>query len=391
MESFFAPAERDSPGEILASPAVSEARGIYGTVLDLLPDMVFVANARRQVVYANSAALQGLGRSQAEATGDRLGELLGCMHATENPGGCGTSKACKVCGAVGTILEALDVDGRVSREARITTRGKAGLESIEALVTALAFAVQKEKFVLVTLKDRRDSERRLVLERIFFHDVMNGLASIQAGISLLGMQDGGNAETQNLYRRLASAASTLVDEVNQQRDIILMEVGELQPTFRPTDLVSLARLIIGNFEFNQAAQGKSMILDCGPCGGAGGADGAGGDASLVVETDPVLLGRVLQNMIKNAVEASTPGEEVRISLGQEGEGFVLAVHNSAFISPEDQLQVFQRSFSTKGRGRGLGTYSMRMLTEGYLRGRIGFSSTKAGGTSFWVILPAAAG
>lgn len=380
MESFFAPAERYSPGEILASPAVAEARGIYATVLDLLPDLVFVANARRQVVYANSAALQGLGRSQAEVTGARLGELLGCVHATENPGGCGTSKACSVCGAVGTILEALDSDRKVSREARVTTQGKAGLESMEALVTALAFAVQDERFVLVTLKDRRDSERRLVLERIFFHDVMNGLASIQAGISLLGMRGQADPETQDLHRRLAAAANTLVDEVNQQRDIVLMEVGELQTSMRPTDLVSLARLIIANFEFNQAARGRSLVLDCGP----------GCEAGFVARTDPVLLGRVLQNMIKNAVEASAPGEEVRISLGRESEGFALAVHNSASIAPEDQAQVFQRSFSTKGRGRGLGTYSMRMLTEGYLGGRIGFSSTKAEGTSFWVILPGSA-
>lgn len=380
MVSFFAPAERDSPGEILASPAVSEARGIFGTVLDLLPDMVFVANARRQVVYANSAALQGLGRSQAEVTGARLGEILGCIHATENPGGCGTSTACSVCAFLAAILEALDSDRRVSREARITTQGRSGRESMDTLVTALAFTVQAERLVLVTLKDRRDSERRLVLERIFFHDVMNGLASIQAGISLLGLRAEASSDAQNLYRRLASATNTLVDEVNQQRDIVLMEVGELEPSLRPTDLVSLARLIIANFEFNQAAWGKSLVLDCGP----------GDEAGLIVKTDPVLLGRILQNMIKNAVEASAPGEEVRISLGRDAEGLMLKVHNSALISAEDQLQVFQRSFSTKGRGRGLGTYSMRMLTEGYLGGRIGFSSTKAEGTSFWVILPAAA-
>lgn len=33
-----------------------------------------------------------------------------------------------------------------------------------------------------------------------------------------------------------------------------------------------------------------------------------------------------------------------------------------------QLQIFQRSFSTKGKGRGLGTYSIKLLTERYLKG-----------------------
>ena len=30
------------------------------------------------------------------------------------------------------------------------------------------------------------------------------------------------------------------------------------------------------------------------------------------------------------------------------------------------------AFSTKGRGRGLGAYSMRLLSERYLRGRVGW-------------------
>ena len=39
-------------------------------------------------------------------------------------------------------------------------------------------------------------------------------------------------------------------------------------------------------------------------------------------------------------------------------------------------RIFQRSFSTKAeRGRGLGTYSMKLLGEGYLHGRVRESRT----------------
>jgi sensor histidine kinase regulating citrate/malate metabolism len=51
------------------------------------------------------------------------------------------------------------------------------------------------------------------------------------------------------------------------------------------------------------------------------------------------------------------------------------------------LQVFQRSFSTKGRGRGIGTDSVRLLTEKYLEGRVAFTSTANTGTTFEVTLP----
>ena len=49
---------------------------------------------------------------------------------------------------------------------------------------------------------------------------------------------------------------------------------------------------------------------------------------------------------------------------------------------EVQLQVFQRSFSTKGTDRGLGTYSMKLLSERYLHGSVSFTSTPEEGTIF---------
>jgi len=52
-----------------------------------------------------------------------------------------------------------------------------------------------------------------------------------------------------------------------------------------------------------------------------------------------------------------------------------------------QLQVFNRSFSTKGTGRGLGTYSVKLLTERCLKGRVGFTSALGEGTVFQVTLP----
>ena len=53
-----------------------------------------------------------------------------------------------------------------------------------------------------------------------------------------------------------------------------------------------------------------------------------------------------------------------------------------------KLQVFRRSFSTKaGAGRGVGTYSARLLTERYLGGALRFRSEDGEGTTFVVTLP----
>lgn len=67
--------------------------------------------------------------------------------------------------------------------------------------------------------------------------------------------------------------------------------------------------------------------------------------------------------------------------------YIIKVFNSEVMSDEVKAQIFQRSFSTKGKGRGLGTYSVKLLTEEYLKGKITFISEKDFGTEFTLILP----
>jgi sensor histidine kinase regulating citrate/malate metabolism len=57
------------------------------------------------------------------------------------------------------------------------------------------------------------------------------------------------------------------------------------------------------------------------------------------------------------------------------------------MSRKVQLQLFQRSFSTKGKNRGLGTYSMKLLSERYLQGSISFKVSEKEGTTFFARYP----
>jgi sensor histidine kinase regulating citrate/malate metabolism len=64
-----------------------------------------------------------------------------------------------------------------------------------------------------------------------------------------------------------------------------------------------------------------------------------------------------------------------------------ARHRPVFMPEEVQLQVFARSFSTKGPGRGVGTYSIKLPTERYLGGRASFETCRETGTTFTVRYP----
>ena len=102
--------------------------------------------------------------------------------------------------------------------------------------------------------------------------------------------------------------------------------------------------------------------------------------SFSIQSDRTLMKRVLGNIIKNALEAAPKHSAVSVSaLPSEG-GVEFSVHNEGVIPAEIQAQIFQRSFSTKGAGRGLGTYSIKLLTERYLGGRVRLISNPDDGT-----------
>jgi sensor histidine kinase regulating citrate/malate metabolism len=79
---------------------------------------------------------------------------------------------------------------------------------------------------------------------------------------------------------------------------------------------------------------------------------------------------------------------VTLACKSEPDGIVFSVRNPSVMDRSVQLQVFQRSFSTKGTGRGIGTFSIKLLTEQYLGGKVWFESGEPGGTVFHVRLPA---
>ena len=111
-----------------------------------------------------------------------------------------------------------------------------------------------------------------------------------------------------------------------------------------------------------------------------------------LETDPVLLRRVIGNLVKNALEAIPEGATVTVEGELQDGQAVFRVRNPGVIPEAVQKQIFQRSFSTKGTpGRGIGTHSVRLLTENCLGGKVWFDSRAPEGTVFTVVIPAGDG
>ncbi len=96
--------------------------------------------------------------------------------------------------------------------------------------------------------------------------------------------------------------------------------------------------------------------------------------------------RVIINLLKNALEATSVNGTVVTGVENMGDYIRFWVRNDGVIPHNIQMQIFKRSFSTKGKGRGIGTYSVRLLAENYLKGKTGFTSNENDGTIFFVDL-----
>ena len=100
-----------------------------------------------------------------------------------------------------------------------------------------------------------------------------------------------------------------------------------------------------------------------------------------------VLTRVLLNLLKNALEAEPCGSEVRLDAELQDNVVRISVKNPSVIDDEHKKMIFSRTFSTKGFGRGIGTYSVKLFTEQYLKGKVEFVSESGIGTVFTLVLP----
>ena len=371
--THFAPPERSTAEEIEARRQALEGARLPLEFFDGVPIPVMVLDEHRQVVMANQALHEHMDSLWLPLSlGLRPGETLGCIHSCEMKAGCGTSRFCQECGACQAILEAQEGQ-RSLRDCRLICRIQGNLQAMEMRVAASPLDFQGHRYTILSLLDVSHEKRRRALERIFFHDLMNTAGVVSGYASLLLSLDG--EDSHEGLERIVGLAHRLVEEIQVQRDLVWAEQGDLEPQ---TDVVEPQRAIQQVAEDYRASPLAFRIaLECVP------------EASCPkILTDPRLLGRILSNMVKNALEATPEGGVVRLGAREEAPGVQFWVHNAGVIPEEQQVQIFQRSFSTKAANRGLGTYSVKLLAENYLGGRAWFESTEAGGTTFRVWLPA---
>jgi signal transduction histidine kinase len=374
LKTEFAPPER-FPSEIVKKQVAAFLRydlscPAVQVLMNTTPDFLLVLNDKRQVIYCNDNFLTFSGAQlKNKIYGKRPGELFNCIHSSINEAGCGTTRFCQKCGAVIAILNAISGKKDI-QECRIIQKNS-GKAFVLRVFTSFLESMN-DNFCIMAISDISHEKRRRALERIFFHDIMNSLNSLRGCIDMLN--DGGQDMYENMTPLIENISAKIIDDIEAQRELTAAENDDLKVEWSALSSLSLLEDLKKMCERNPVANNRWIDID--PV-----------STNIKFTTDQVLLSRVIINMIKNALESTPEEGSIKLGCQRQNQEIVFWVQNAEFIPEEVQLQIFQRSFSTKGINRGQGTYSIRLLTEGYLHGRVSFESNASFGTIFQVYLP----
>ncbi|MBI5558666.1 MAG: PAS domain-containing sensor histidine kinase [Deltaproteobacteria bacterium] len=374
MDTYFAPAKRCDKETLQQEISIISRNPVIDGLMKSISGLIAVLDEDRQVLAVNETMLEMLGYNDAgEVLGLRPGEMIRCVHAHEEPAGCGTTKYCMSCGAAIAIVACFEEKKPQERICAATVK-KDGKE-IEICFQVRSYPInfEEHRFLLLFMQDITNQQAWAALEKIFFHDISNIITGLYGAAELLAI----DASDHDLITTLGQLVLRLKKEIDIQRILSRTKGENYQLALQKIPVIEIMRELRNFFAGHPAAHGKSFLFPPTL-------------PVVAIVTDCSLLLRVLTNMVTNAFEATEPAGEVKIWLDQDEKNITFCVWNQQVIADDIRPRIFQRHFTTKeGPGRGIGAFSMKLFGENFLKGKVDFTSSTRDGTVFRFSLPLA--
>ena len=208
------------------------------------------------------------------------------------------------------------------------------------------------------------------------HDLLQPLNAARLFVSAV---DGGglSEETQRLVERIDTSLGSVEELLKTLIDISRLDAGVVTADFADVGIQTLLSSLASDFAPSAAAKGLRLVVR--PC-------------SAVVRCDVVLLRRILQNLLSNAIRYTSHGG-VLLGCRRRREGLRIEVWDSGAGIPEDQREEIFREFhrhahpnqaEQSGLGLGLAIVERAARAQGL---QIDLRSTPDRGSVFFLTVP----
>ena len=380
-------------------------------IYDAIPLMICLVNSRHQVERVNRTMAEfGVSPITLDAPLPP-GSLLGCIHAQEDPRGCGFGKPCATCPLRLAIARTSETGQPCCQVEAETSRSQAGglvgrvpspggLRKVHLSVSTALVRLQDQPKVLVCLEDitgRKLLEQQLrqaqkmeaigLLAGGVAHDFNNLLAIMRGNAELLlaGSEQHSEATSDGL-RHIVTATERAANLTRQLLAFGRKQIMQARPLNLNDAIANLARML-------KRIIGENIDLKCDYT-----------PEPVFIFGDVGMLEQVLVNLVVNARDAITHGGIVRLATerlslqadyvrehpeARAGEFVRLSVSDSGTgIAPENLPHIFEPFFTTKavGKGTGLGLSIVYGVVKQH-QGWIEVTSQPGAGARFDLLLP----
>jgi len=272
-----------------------------------------------------------------------------------------------------TLAQAATEIGHGNWDVRVETSGRDEIGKL-----AVAFNQMTEE--LLGQRERLVQSERVAawreLARRLAHELKNPLFPLQITVeNLLRARQNSPQQFDEVFRE---STSTLLAEIANLKTIIgrfsdfsKMPAPELQSVNLNELVRGVAQLFQG--QFDRQPDGIKAVLRLGDV--------------PQINADPVLLRRVIENLVLNAIDAMPKGGILTFLTTTSDRSAALEISDTgAGLTPEECARLFTPYYTTKQHGTGLGLAIAQSVISDH-GGRISVNSRKNEGTTFHVELP----
>ena len=372
---------RDVSRRMAAERALIASETRYRLIAESAADVVIATDGGGCVTFASPSVGSVLLLGPAEVEGQSVADLVhpddrAALVSLQEDALLGRRDLATVCRFRCGDGEYLPV------EARVATFRNPGERSLglqyalrdvrerEAARVALQEALTRQEMAAAALRDADAAKDALLLAAS--HELNTPIAAV-AGLAdlLVRHPDLPGGDIRKMADGLASTAAELRAILTNLLDSERVIGGYVAARRRPFDLATLV-----------AERARSL-------NGADRAIVAPADETIV-ELDPELTARIVDNLLSNALRHTPKGTEVRVGLSRRDDGVLLAVDDSGPGIPDAEKEAvfepFQRRAKSTVGGLGLGLFVVRKFAE-IQGGRAWVEDAPGGGAAFRVLLP----
>jgi hypothetical protein len=309
----------------------------------------------RQVVFANKSFENYLQVKHQDILGQYLGKILGCVNPQELDACCGETLYCAYCGANKTF-QALEQEDQYSTECHILSKRDSTIDSFDLKIDGKKIYIKGISLYLLNITDIKNKLRRLALRNYIIYKSIDSISAINLSI------DFAKEKCKNKYLDNANLEiKKIVNNLKKYRIIAEAEENKITP-----NLSFFSSLGILNKTINKL--GKLLEEDIERI--------VVTDESEDVEfwSDFDLLEMILESMLINALHYSR--EKVLCGTKEVEERIIFWVENKGRLEEEVEARIFKPFISEQGLVTGVGTYLIKLLGEGILKGKAWLETDK---------------